>query len=698
MKPLQITAFLRIKANGPSKPKRFSILAYSGGTLNVDGFPNGVVVDLSGLEIPGSIPILIDHKKTVEATLGLTDNIHTDGKVLNLAGVVTGQSATAQQVIAQAAAGHSWQASIGVWTVEEEEVAAGQTATANGQTFNGPVTIARRSILRETSVLPMGADATTSVNLAASAAKFLKGAAMPTFEEWCASMGLDAATMTPEALAAAQMIHGLAKPAVPATAPVVAPATVVAPTMAPTAAAGATQLTIEAQLAETRRQISAEFHRAGEIRAKATGHDEIIATAIEKGWSLDKVELEVLKKKNLNASTRPTSFSSAQNSPENMPKVLEAALCMTRGITGVEKQYDDKILQAAHSQFGRGIGIQQIILMCAAANGMPIQAGMKVTPGNLKGLLKYACRDNTIEASLFSVASLPGILSNVANKEILQGYMEEDATWREVAQTKSVSNFQAVTSYRLLDDMRYLPLGPGGEIKHGSLGEESYTRQVRTYARMFTLTREMMINDDTGAFDDLRAIIGRGSAIKVNDLFWTAWLANVATIWTTARTNYIEGATTNLGTDGVGLALGVKAFRQMRSPTADGSKRLSRTPKLLLVPPELEVIADQLYTARNATAVETSKVNTQAGKYRPVVVNQLSDSSYTGYSTTAWWLLGDKGMGSPVVVSFLDGQETPTVESADTDFSTLGIQFRGYADVGVDVADYLNSLRSKGAA
>jgi hypothetical protein len=35
------------------------------------------------------------------------------------------------------------------------------------------------------------------------------------------------------------------------------------------------------------------------------------------------------------------------------------------------------------------------------------------------------------------------------------------------------------------------------------------------------------------------------------------------------------------------------------------------------------------------------------------------------------------------------GNETPTVESADADFDTLGVQFRGYHDFGCDQAEYL---------
>ena len=51
-----------------------------------------------------------------------------------------------------------------------------------------------------------------------------------------------------------------------------------------------------------------------------------------------------------------------------------------------------------------------------------------------------------------------------------------------------------------------------------------------------------------------------------------------------------------------------------------------------------------------------------------------------------------------IVVSFLNGMQTPTVESAEADFNTLGIQFRGYHDFGCDFAEYLCGVKSKGAS
>jgi hypothetical protein len=51
-----------------------------------------------------------------------------------------------------------------------------------------------------------------------------------------------------------------------------------------------------------------------------------------------------------------------------------------------------------------------------------------------------------------------------------------------------------------------------------------------------------------------------------------------------------------------------------------------------------------------------------------------------------------------IEVAFLNGRDMPIVESADADFNTLGVMFRGYHDFGVDQAEYLAGVLSKGAA
>lgn len=693
---------LNLTASADGSGRRFVIAAYNGGTLPVNGFELPVVVDLEGLQLPPDnvIPLLIDHEISTEATLGQTDEIVNDGSSLSISGPVTGISQRAKNVLAMFDGGHSWQASIGLLVTQQESIAAGQSVSVNGQTFVGPVIVARASALRETSVLPMGADATTSVNLAAKLAASSGDSAM-TFEEWLASLDVDPASLDDTKRAALMLAfeaqQNPAAPVVPVAAEVATLPEEKPVEEDPAKMGAAAALNLQAQM---RRTAAAEMRRQAEITAKTVGQPLIAAAAIEKGWSVEKTELEVLK-----AQAKQRAPFGHVKSPDHSPAVLEAALCIARKLPNIEKQYSDQVLQAAHTQFRGGIRLSQVILRAAAQNGYSVGVGDKITKSNCSDVISYASR--TLQAAGPSVLSVPGILSNVANKEVAAGYEEGDNTWREIAAVKSVSDFKEVTTYRLLDDMKYEKLGKGGVIKQGSVSEESYTRKANTYAKMFSLDRQDIVNDDLGVFDDLRKKVGLGASKILNEVFWLTFMAQLGTMFTSGRTNYISGATTNLGTDGVGLGLGVTNFRKMTSPSTDGSKKVNadrRTgaggrPEILLVPPELEHNADKLYVGANLnTGTAAGEENIFRGKYRPVVAWQLSDSGYTGNSTTQWFLLNNPAYLAAMVVSFLDGVETPVVEVSDADFNQLGIQIRGYHDFGCDDAEYLAGTMSKGAA
>ena len=79
-------------------------------------------------------------------------------------------------------------------------------------------------------------------------------------------------------------------------------------------------------------------------------------------------------------------------------------------------------------------------------------------------------------------------------------------------------------------------------------------------------------------------------------------------------------------------------------------------------------------------------------------VPQLSNAAYTGYSALAWYLLADPAILATAAMCFLNGQQSPTIESADADFNTLEIQLRGYHDFGVAMTEYRAGVKSKGEA
>lgn len=668
-----------------SAARKFSMVAYTGGRID-QGWGYSVVVDLAGLKkVKAKKPIFLDHDSSQRVGHSERAEITADHKLI-VEGVVSGASPASKEVVESSLAGFPWQASIGAAVEKTVFVDEGKSVTVNGQEFEGPIYVVRASTLKEVSFVSLGADDATTASVAASAAN-LEIETM-TFEAFLAARGLKLADLSDAQTKAFRADHEKLQAAAPPANQPPAPST--DPTNDIRAKASA-----EVNRLAGIRDICAKYPAGLKTEIEVDGKKQqvdIQAHAIEAGWDVKETELHLLRAK------RPDSPAIHSNNGCSDPQVLEAALCVSALMPNVEKKFKPETLELAHKHY-RGLGLQQLLIEAACANGYVCGPGARITDGNLSDILAHAMPPRYIRASGFSTVSLPGILGNVANKELLEGYSEEDQTWREIASVKPVNNFHAHTSYRMLDDMEYEEVGPTGEIKHGKVDQESYTRQAKTYAKMFALTRTDIINDDLGAFDDIRTRLGRGAAVKFNNLFWAAFINN-STLFPTdnSLTNYIEGGTTNLGLDGVGLKQGVQAYRKMRSPSADGTKRVGvgSAPSILLVPPELESIAETLFKATNLAAVKASDANIYANKYRPVVQNRLSDSAFTGYSATAWYLFGS--MLKPMVVSFLNGQQTPTVESADADFDQLGIQFRGYHDFGADRSEYLAGIKSKGAA
>ena len=658
-----------------AKLKTFSGVAYTGGKMSV-GYGHPVVIDLAGLTAgAASIPALKDHDAT-QIVGHLTADIGKRAVKVN--GVVSGRGDARDEVVELSGNDFPWQMSVGVMPDQEqiEFVDRGKSEVVNGKKVDGPAYVVRAGKLVEVSFVAVGADSSTSGKVAASS---LPGASeMNPFEKWLEASGWDKSKLSAAQVAQLQATYDAEIKAKETPKP--------EPTPAPKVEATADPVLV------MRASLAAESARVATITTLTAKHPDIQAKAIGEGWDATKTELEVLR---ASRPAAPGIHVHAAPCPTN--EVLTCAMSRTLGHTDTEKRFKPATLEACDNQFKRGIGIKQLLLITASANGMPLLAGEGLHQGNIREVLEYAFPPRGIRAG-FSTVSLPSILENVANKTLLDGYMEEDQTWREIAQIVSVSDFKDAKAYRMLDDMEYEELSPAGEIKNGTVGEETITRNVDTFAKMFSLTRKQVINDDMGAFDDLKNRLGRGRAQKFNKVFWTNFLANHSTFFTAARTNYVTGATTTLAADGVGLALGVLGFRKMTSPSADGTKRvgLGATPSILLVPPELEGVAEVLFRNQNLGGVKSSDANIYANKYRPVVQNRLSDSAFTGYSTICWYLFG--AVLKPMWAAFLNGNETPTVESTEADFNTLGIQFRGYHDFNADQNEYLAGIKSKAAA
>ncbi|HHM12062.1 MAG TPA: hypothetical protein ENJ16_00800, partial [Planctomycetaceae bacterium] len=159
---------VEIQATG--KTSQVTIVAYSGGLMTVPGW-GPVVLDLSGVDLSApQISILADHDATLRGVVGFGQAAVREGKLI-VAGTIARATDAARQIIELAKSGFQFQASVGVAPRRWQRVRAGELVEVNGRAIratDGGFTLVRVSALKEVSIVAIGADAGTSVAIAAS--------------------------------------------------------------------------------------------------------------------------------------------------------------------------------------------------------------------------------------------------------------------------------------------------------------------------------------------------------------------------------------------------------------------------------------------------------------------------------------------------------------------------------------------------
>ena len=227
---------------------------------------------------------------------------------------------------------------------------------------------------------------------------------------------------------------------------------------------------------------------------------------------------------------------------------------------------------------------------------------------------------------------------------------------------------------------------------NNATGSEGFLETCR-----IALTRHMMINDDLGAFLQIPRAIGRMSALALEEVVFTLLLSNPNSFFSTDNKNYFEGAETALDIDSLTVA-----ERMFLDRVDKQGKPILVQPAILLVPTALKVTAEQLFKELPLNQVPANNKakpvnNPHAGKFRPVCSPYLSVTSINGNSTTAWYLLAEPSDVAALEIAYLRGKRVPTIESGETDFNTLGMQWRGFFDFGCSMQDPRAAVKSKGA-
>lgn len=295
-----------------------------------------------------------------------------------------------------------------------------------------------------------------------------------------------------------------------------------------------------------------------------------------------------------------------------------------------------------------------------------------------------------------STSDFPVLLENTMHKTLLQAYAVQPDTWSKFCKIGSVSDFRAHPRYRVGSLGNLDTVGENAEYTNKAIpdGEKSSVTAA-TKGNIINVSRQMIVNDDLGAFTDLAAMLGRAAKRTIDvDVF--AMLALNSGMGPTMSDSKALFHTDhkNVTADGAMSVTTIDLARALLASQMDisGNDYLDLRPAVLLCPVGSGGLARVLNSAEYdpSTANKLHMPNMVRGLFREVV-----DSPRLG-ATVRFYCFADPNEAPVFEVAFLDGVQEPYLE-LQNGFDVDGGRYKVRLDYGVACLDYRGATTSKGS-
>ena len=417
--------------------------------------------------------------------------------------------------------------------------------------------------------------------------------------------------------------------------------------------------------AERQAAIAAERKRVNDITAMCREFEIDPKEYIEKGVALDEARASVLTKLAEQRKALPT----AQVVEDEQTKIRAAmtdALMLRAGIP-VEKPVP------GHETF-RGARLLDLAREC-----------VERATGKRLG---YVDEEQLIRSAITGTSDFPLILSNVVNQSVAKSWESAPTTFQLWTSKGNVTDFKPASRVNLSEADELLPMTEHGEFVHAEVTERGYTVQVGTYGRSFSMTRKALINDDLGILSTIPARYAAAARRMINKMSYAVLVDNGKLPDNKALFHDNHGNLAQTGAPPSVESLGAGRAAMRRHKDVKGKESLNIVPRYIIVPPELETLTEQLIRSIVDPAKSNATPNPFEGRLLPVCDAQLTDAK-------AWYLAADPNTIDTVEVTYLNGKDTPTIESAVV-FDMLGIKWRIFIDVGVKALDFRGLYKNPG--
>lgn len=381
----------------------------------------------------------------------------------------------------------------------------------------------------------------------------------------------------------------------------------------------------------------------------------------------------------------------AQAGADQRDKFHEGALRAIELRAGMVK---DKAKQEEYRQGNEFVGMSLVEIAKASLQRQNV---------NIAGLdairvvgLAFTTQPTFVRSAIIGhgLSDFANLLMDTANKTLVGGYTEAPETWRPFCKIVSINDFKTMNLINRSNfgDLDVIP--EHAEYKYGTMSDLKETIALRTYGKLFSISRQAIINDDLQAFTEVPMLMGRAAARMVGDEAYAVLTSNPTLAQdSTALFHTTHGNIYTTTGAGVPSATTMDTmFTGMALRTDPSGATLNITPRYFVGPRALENTARVLAAATYdpAGTAGTLKPNPFSGRFEVI-----ADARLDTFNAAGWFMLADPSVLPTVVVGFLNGNETPYLET-ESPFSQDGVAFKVRLDCRAAAADFRGAAYNDG--
>ncbi|MBE3144800.1 MAG: ATP-dependent Clp protease proteolytic subunit, partial [Planctomycetes bacterium] len=235
--------------------------------------------------------------------------------------------------------------------------------------------------------------------------------------------------------------------------------------------------------------VLAERNRVTEITARCKKHnlpEAFAAGLIDKNVSLEKAIPQILDEIEKKVTPITPETTVTKDVSDKLRDIAPKALLVSLGRVK-DKATIDEVKKSSAPRDLHGL-----IRDCLSIEG-------RVTASEINRLTDTELGGHAIRMAAMGSSDLPSILADTMNREFMGGFEEAPTTFQEVCAETENPNFMTKSMTKLsgFSDIDEIP--EGMNFKQGKFSDKKETIAVTTHGKMLTLTRQLIVNNDTAA-------------------------------------------------------------------------------------------------------------------------------------------------------------------------------------------------------